>query len=219
MGLFLQLTRRDERSALAAYRKALTMEPLIPFVLECAVGASFRLAGNDDASKEEAAEEIRRIVTRAQANPEILCSAAWGIYETSWRQLYADAEQWARAALAMRPGDFLIQYLLASILLEVGQVADALTLGGEFLSGLESEREDIPVVSDFFVHVAAAGHVREALVILSKSKHRGMFEPMIVALQMAVGEECHAPQEVGEIAKDILQRIASIKNARQQPTT
>jgi tetratricopeptide (TPR) repeat protein len=218
LGRFLQLNRRDNRSALAAYRKAVTMEPLIPFVVECVVEVSVRVSGKDEVSKADAAEEIRRAVTRAQADPAVLYSAARGIYKTAWRQLYADAEQWGRAALAIRPRDFPMQKLLTSILLETGQVADALTLGGELLSGLAYERQ-LPLVSDFFVRVAAAGHAREALAILSESKHRGMFEPLLVALQMAVGEECHAPQEVSEIAHDILLEIAALKEACLQPAT
>lgn len=217
LGRFLQVGRRDDRGALAAYRKALTMEPVIPFVVECAVEVLVRLAGTDDMPQEEAAGELRRVITRAPTNPDVLYSAAWGIYTAGWHQLYADAEQWARVALARQPGDFLILQMLASILLAMGKAADALKLGGESLSRFGGDHTYLPILANFFARVAAAGHAREALTVLREWEHRGLFEPLLVALQMAVGEECHAPQEVSEIAKDILQVIEREKNARLPP--
>jgi tetratricopeptide (TPR) repeat protein len=217
LGMFLQHVRHAARGALAAYRKALAMEPVIPSILESAVEVAGMLLDTDREIKEEAARDIRRAATRVEENPEALNAAAWKVYESAWSQLYAYAEQWARAAVALRPGDLQMQQTLACILLERGQVADALALGGELLSALGRERKHVPVVSDFFIRAAAAGHAQEALAVLRESEHRGLLEPLLVALQMAAGEECHPPQEVSEIARDILQQIASIKAARSRP--
>jgi hypothetical protein len=59
----------------------------------------------------------------------------------------------------------------------------------------------------FFVDAAAAGQAAGALAVLRESPAAARFEPLVVGLQMLVGESFRAPQEVVEVAKDVVKRI------------
>ncbi|MCC6698917.1 MAG: ATP-binding protein [Candidatus Hydrogenedentes bacterium] len=54
---------------------------------------------------------------------------------------------------------------------------------------------------------AAAGHGREVLDLIQASPSAPFLEPLIVALQMYLGEPVKAPVEIVEVAKDIVKRI------------
>jgi hypothetical protein len=61
-------------------------------------------------------------------------------------------------------------------------------------------------IVSFFTDAAAAGYAGEGLKILKNSACAPYMEPLIVALQMLAGEDYNAPQEVVEVAKDVVER-------------
>ena len=61
------------------------------------------------------------------------------------------------------------------------------------------------------IDAAAAGSIEESLKILKNSADAPYVDPFIVALQMITGEEFNAPQEVVEVAKDVVKRIEEKK--------
>ena len=63
----------------------------------------------------------------------------------------------------------------------------------------------------FFSNAAAAGFAKECLRILKNSLCAPFLEPLVVALQMVTGEEFNAPQEVVEVAKDVVKGIEELK--------
>jgi tetratricopeptide (TPR) repeat protein len=68
------------------------------------------------------------------------------------------------------------------------------------------------LLSFFFTLIAAAGYVKEVLEILKPSIYAQEVEPLVVALQMITGEPYNAPQEVEEVAKDIVKEIEKLKS-------
>ncbi len=65
---------------------------------------------------------------------------------------------------------------------------------------------------DFFTSAAAAGYTKESLQTLQNSTAAQYLEPLIIALQLDAGEDCNAPQEVLEVARDVLSRIKKKRN-------
>ena len=51
--------------------------------------------------------------------------------------------------------------------------------------------------------------------MLRSSPARSHLEPLLVALQMTVGEEHNAPQEVVEVASDIVKQVEELKRQAQ----
>ena len=66
-------------------------------------------------------------------------------------------------------------------------------------------------IVSFFTDAAASGYAKEGLKLLKNSACAPYMKPLIVALQMLAGEEYNAPQEVVEVAKDVLERIEEKK--------
>lgn len=210
---FLQLVPRRDEDAYEAYQRALTLLPPIPALFEYFLELCRTLADTDAGRMRAIQEDIEKILGHTEDDPDFLDHAAWAIFQSEWVHMYADAERWARAALALRPGDSHIQHTLACILLELGQIDEALELARDFLSVDKIASGEFPEIVELFVRATAAGHGREALDILEQSRHGSAFEPLIVALKMALGEECNAPQEVIEIAKDVLLQIDTLSQS------
>jgi hypothetical protein len=99
------------------------------------------------------------------------------------------------------------------------------------ISGSQSDR--VRTVVDFMVNfyegekynsipgidAAVADYTKEGLNILKNSVSAPYVEPLIVALQMLSGEEYNAPQEVVEVAKDVLKQIEEKKaEKRDRPS-
>ena len=61
--------------------------------------------------------------------------------------------------------------------------------------------------TQLLIGAAAAGHAAAALHALLASPHGARLEPLVVGLRLAAGEDVLAPQEVLEVARDILKRI------------
>jgi tetratricopeptide (TPR) repeat protein len=105
---------------------------------------------------------------------------------------------------------------LAHILLLSGKWDDALTEIGKAPSRGTAADSLISQITKIYVEVAAAGHSAEALSHLRALPTRYQLEPLLVALQRMVGEEHNAPEEVVEVAKDIVQQIEALEQAAQQ---
>ncbi|MCX6583206.1 MAG: ATP-binding protein [Candidatus Aminicenantes bacterium] len=90
-------------------------------------------------------------------------------------------------------------------------VEKALSVAVDFLKDPSSAKKFPNDIISFFTDAAAAGCAKEGLKLLKDSACAPYMEPLIVALQMLAGEEYNAPQEVVEVAKDVLERIKEKK--------
>jgi hypothetical protein len=92
-----------------------------------------------------------------------------------------------------------------------GNWEEALSVAADFLKDSKLAKEFPNDIISFFTNAAVAGFAKEGLKILKNSACAPYMEPLIVALQMLVGEDYNAPQEVVEVAKDVLKRIEEKK--------
>ncbi|MCB9787688.1 MAG: AAA family ATPase [Deltaproteobacteria bacterium] len=65
--------------------------------------------------------------------------------------------------------------------------------------------------SDLFIELAAAGLAKPAAALLADTEWARRAEPLLVALRLEAGDEVMAPQEVLEVATDLRERIARLR--------
>ena len=135
-----------------------------------------------------------------------LNSRAWSVYEKKNNSLVDQAILDAKKAIEMDPQD-AYRHTLASLFALASQWEDAFTQARLFANDdlLVSRSPDD--VIDFFVYAASSGKAEEALQAIKGTKAETAMEPLVVALKIAAGKPFRAPQEVVEVAKDVLKRI------------
>ncbi|MEJ2154383.1 MAG: hypothetical protein P8X96_03535, partial [Desulfobacteraceae bacterium] len=62
-------------------------------------------------------------------------------------------------------------------------------------------------IMDRIIEFLAQGYEEEVLQLLTQTPAETKLEPLVVAIKMMLGQEFNAPQEVVEVAKDVVQRI------------
>ena len=72
---------------------------------------------------------------------------------------------------------------------------------------LTSENEASPQIVDFLIEIAATGRAVKILEIVRASASATELEPLIVGLQIYLGEQPLVAQEILEIGQDVAQRI------------
>jgi hypothetical protein len=96
--------------------------------------------------------------------------------------------------------------------LKLSLAGKALSFATGVLKDPTSAKEYQDYIISFFIDAAAAGCGKEGLKLLKNSIFAPYVEPLIVALQMLMGEDYNAPLEVVEVAKDVLKKIEEKKN-------
>ena len=99
------------------------------------------------------------------------------------------------------------QHTLASILVVLGKVDEALEYAGGYLKDTENVQNTIDDAIDLFVALAAEDYGKEALEVLRESASAKILEPLLVGLRMYVGEDVKAAAEIMEVGKDVVKRI------------
>jgi hypothetical protein len=92
-------------------------------------------------------------------------------------------------------------------LVTMKRLPEALDAMRDFLQRPAAKHFDPAKLTDLLVAVVAAGSAGEWLDILENSPAGPSVEPLLVALKMVEGREIQAPQEVVEVARDIVDRI------------
>jgi tetratricopeptide (TPR) repeat protein len=108
---------------------------------------------------------------------------------------------------------------LADYLMDLGRWDRAFEGLRQGLVDAEAVRQGMPLVSKMVVNACAAGHTARVLSALKISPAREQLEPLVVALQILTDEEHNSPQEVVEVAKDIVQQIEETKRKRTEPSS
>ncbi|MGE5344205.1 MAG: tetratricopeptide repeat protein [Candidatus Omnitrophota bacterium] len=143
--------------------------------------------------------------------PSSLNLVARMMFESNFKEVFTEAEGMAKEAIEKEPNVGAYKHTYASILGARGKWKKALVIASEFLIDSQLAKESPNDIISFFIGAAAAGHAKEGLRILKNSPCAPYMEPLIVALQMRVSEDYNAPQEVVEVAKDVLERIRQKK--------
>jgi tetratricopeptide (TPR) repeat protein len=158
---------------------------------------------------------MTQYLKRSDRSPVNLNHVAWLIMRNNFETGLSYAEICSREAVEKTPENPDYQYTLAAILVAQGKEKESLLVAPMFLRDVGYVKRSINDVVQFFVNNAVAGFAKEGLDILKKSPSAGFIEPLIIALQIMVGEEYNAPQEVVEVARDVLKKINNMKQTKQ----
>lgn len=124
------------------------------------------------------------------------------------------AEEALHEALALDPQAFDARVLLGQLFAADDRGAEALDQLRHVAAFTEELEARLRALIDLAVAIAAGGHARETLEVLEASPSAPQVEPLIVALARSMGREVSAPDEVDEIAADIMEEIAQAERAR-----
>jgi tetratricopeptide (TPR) repeat protein len=131
---------------------------------------------------------------------------AWSVYAKRNNSMVGQAILDAKKALEIDPQN-AYRHTLASLFALASRWEDAFDQARLFANDdlLLSQSPDD--VIEFLVYAASSGKAEEALRAIKGTKAESAMEPLVVALKMAAGKPFRAPQEVVEVAKDVLKRI------------
>lgn len=131
---------------------------------------------------------------------------AWSVYAKKNNLMVDQAILDAKKAIEIDPQS-VYRHTLASLFGLASQWEEAFAQARLFADDDLALSKFPDDVIDFFVCAAAAGKAEEALRAIKGTKAESAMEPLVVALKMAAGNPFRAPQEVVEVAKDVLKRI------------
>jgi tetratricopeptide (TPR) repeat protein/predicted transcriptional regulator len=168
----------------------------------------------------KAEEEIAaydEVVTRFgdHDNPEILAQVAgakngkaWTIYCLNNKERFPEALSLVKSAQESDPENSSISHTIAMISGALNQWDQAFQFARIFLSDDSLIEYQTPDIIDFFKLAASRGMANDALKLLKDFPAlSAKLEPLVVALKIKTQKEFSAPQEVVEVAMDILKQI------------
>lgn len=89
---------------------------------------------------------------------------------------------------------------------------EALVLAQRYLQNSKLASENVDDTIELFSGLTAVGCGKQALEMLVKSPVVGKMEPLIVGIKLYLVEEIQVATEILEIAKDVKERIQSMRN-------
>jgi tetratricopeptide (TPR) repeat protein len=131
---------------------------------------------------------------------------AWSVYAKKNNLMVDQAILDAKKAIEIDPKS-VYRHTLASLFGLASRWEDAFTQARFFANDDLILRHSPDDVIEFLVYAASSGKAEEALRAIKGTKAESAMEPLVVALKMAAGNPFRAPQEVVEVAKDVLKRI------------
>ncbi len=209
LGLLYHEKLEKYEEAEAAYRRAIEINPKDFRVWRQLV----KLQIERSFSIDHIIDTISQSLEITNRSPQILNNFAWLIFENEFSAGFSMAEKLAQEVVEKEP-DPIYQHTYASILGTQGKWEKALSVATDFLKDPTSAKEFPNDIISFFTDAANAGYAKEGLKILKNSACAPYMEPLIVALQMLIGEDYNAPLEVVEVAKDVLKKIEEKKNKK-----
>jgi len=147
---------------------------------------------------------------------DALNCVAWDVYEQGDIQNLGIALSRIERAIEISPDDLFNHYIYACVLMLGERWEDAFEQARIF-SGDENFINDcMNDVMEFYIEAAAAGKAKEALAAIEGTEAEKAMEPLVVALKMIAGTPCRPPQEVEEVAKDVVKRIEERAQQRKE---
>ncbi len=166
------------------------------------------------------AEYERAAKDERWADVEMFLRWAWTpVLKTSWLLIQfvmswysrlgqvKEGEAHLRKAMEKMPDTPSSHGSQARVLALYGHCAEALEHAAVALGDPKAIETDIQEPTDVLTTAAAAGLGRQALDLLEASPSLHLLEPLAVALRLHLGLEVKAPQEVREVAEDVVKRI------------
>jgi tetratricopeptide (TPR) repeat protein len=206
----IRYKQKNYLAAEKAYRKALGIDPSIAEAWN----------GRGDALKQLGKYSEGEKVLRQAIELKVGDVRSWSIFGTILfnQEKIKEAKQALYEAIKLYKGGQEVSRLhgkLAVLLIAEGAFEEALQEACLALADEDFIRESPQMPIPSFVLFAGMGHAAEALAVLKSSPSKRYLEPLLVALQMIVGEEHNAPQEVVEVASDIVKQVEKLKPQAQ----
>jgi tetratricopeptide (TPR) repeat protein len=120
---------------------------------------------------------------------------------------YEEAEISARKAIKIKPNDWKFLFNLGLILEAQKKWPEFISLIPQLLDIIEIDLEAIQVLTNFSITGAAVGYASTILININVSSVTQYLEPLVVGLQIFLGEEPLVAQEILEVGQDVAQRI------------
>jgi energy-coupling factor transporter ATP-binding protein EcfA2 len=153
-----------------------------------------------------ATKQVREQILRA--TPDIFFE-----HPDAPESFHEQAESWARAAVELSPTEPNAAHTYASILCGRGALPEALRAVRSYLEQPDVVKKTTKDAVSLFTEIAARGAADDALEVLKTSPSMAALEPLIVALELDTGRNATAPNEIIEVAKDILRDIHDRREA------
>jgi tetratricopeptide (TPR) repeat protein len=131
---------------------------------------------------------------------------------------FEEAEQSVEKSLEIGPINWSANGLLACLLIFQQKWTDLWNMMPTALNILGTEEEAIEPTINLLLYIAATGHAAKVLKIVSKSNVASILEPLMVGLQIFLGEQPLVAQEILEIGQDVAQRIRDLELKQAQPS-
>jgi tetratricopeptide (TPR) repeat protein len=127
-----------------------------------------------------------------------------------------EAEKAVRAGLEIMPTNWRANGLLADLLVFQQKWTELWNVVPTLLTSLEKEEVESEPIISILIRIAAIGHADKVLQMLNESKIASDLEPLVVGLQLFLGEQPLVAQEILEIGQDVAQRIRETQQALQE---
>jgi len=201
LGHLLQIDLKRPDEAEKAYLKAIEIDPKYP-----CPWAYLGVLLKERKCYEEAEKTYRKAIEKG-----LDCAFVWEelgslLHEDLAR--YEEAEKAYRKAMELEPEDKTTLKALIVLLSEkLGRPKEALQLLRDYFKNAKLVEKDLDDAIKLTLSLAAAGYGQETVEILRDSDSAKLLEPLVVGLQLYVGEDVKAAAEIMEVANDVVKRI------------
>ncbi|HEY9827090.1 MAG TPA: AAA family ATPase [Stenomitos sp.] len=124
-----------------------------------------------------------------------------------------EAEELVRKSLAITPTNWQANGYLAELLVDQQKWDDLWKVLPSVLSASTTNTDAIDPILDTLLLIATMGHAEKILQIIRSTEATTQFEPLIVGLQLFLGEEPVVAQEILEVGQDVAERIRNQQKA------
>lgn len=121
------------------------------------------------------------------------------------------AERGMKKVIEIYPENRFIRYFLSVLLCFNRQSQEAIDVCEILFKDPSKDTINIELATCLMAALYSAGVGREALALAQDSPRAANLEPLIVALQMLLGDEIKAAVEIVEVAKDVAEKIERMK--------
>jgi len=145
-------------------------------------------------------------IERGSRSYQVLRSMSYFALRLKLIKILPIAESWAKEAVEKDPG-WRSAHTLAVVYAARARWSEALQASRPVLDAAGRSKEARESATEFVVQAAAAGYAREALNALSISQGAQALEPLLIGLQIFLGEKPKVAKEINEIGQDVADRI------------
>lgn len=185
----------------AAYRKALSLDPTCP-VLFPLLSLSKKIP-----LKQDLIELAQKHIRSIPKNEELLNAFAWIFFQSGNKMFIAEALKWASEAVVSKPEDANFRHTLASILISLGRIDEALEHAEKSLTDKEVVGRKIREWAELLTRLAARDRTAEVMKIVLASPCSDILEPLIVGIKLYSGMKVRVAAEILEVGKDVAKQI------------